>query len=1643
MKTNRIPKPRILLWALILCLILTALLAAWSNAATSHDPPAPDLPGPSRDSAANRPDNYLLWTAPQPLTNNWTWSVYPAIAIDSQDDIHVVWGEWPVGHPDQPSTVYYAHRNAGGSWTTPVQLGYGDHTAIAADGQGHVHVVWTGTMPDVEVGHNRNVFYRRLDISAMSWHPILAERPRSVVNYPWGSSEAAEKPTIAASASGDLHIAWVHKDWQSDDIHYRKWQASSQTWSSIVDVSSNDAMSTAPDIILAAGLPHLVWTQGSRLLYSRGDANGGNWTTPVELGNATQADCSIAATANGHLHLAYTGQGSNGVWYRLWDGSSWTTNTNLAQFPGSPDWYETYGLEVVGIENDVFVFWTWQPTENDDWDDLFYRQWHASSQDWDAYAWYVPTYRDSDMPSAAADSADNLHLAFHGWVNSVGQEWDVFYTTTEGGTIPPWGPSATYTPIPPPPTPTHTPTPTATPTKTPTPTSTPTPTLTATATLSPTPTPKPGVWVKVVDESNAAITGATVYLKYQGGTYDKSVGTTGTDGKLWVVDAVVGDQLAATHLVFTKDTDKALHNNWSYHIYITNIDIAANGDPTLHTITNSSVTQILTVKKRNALIGFNMLASLDWDATTDYIDSIHGLAQGFRNANDYLYDASDGQMYFENVRICDQEQYWHDADYRFFASTEIHPRANTGGLRETGERMLFGRYWNRQTSGSGWWISAPGFRTLIHEFGHYGLKLYDEYFYRDGLFNHNKNENTQCTAQRTANPPESAASLMDEQYSATEFCSDLPTDPHVHDTEQHQKHGKSCWGTIDDRFSDSQNPTRWEILRPDSDRGQVVEGPGSIPLQNLSDFDTTTCTTIRPNSCDGPYQLTLTQKSGSPAVDYQVRLRKPDGKSIFQGTTDGMGLIDVLGAANGDMIYFGRNMSPLFWTSHQVSCPTPASQRLNTYPIIVQIEPALFELSVFSAIGVESNTLAISVLSDAPLPQPPQVFISQDGEPAARAVTMSPSDGGYTGMVLLNQAYDLSGTIEATATDAGDQQVTIFADFQIEDYSPLDDAVLRSRDGKASLYLPIGSLTKTTQIALSLDERRTMPAGPALPVSGPYLITTLDADPHLERPGYLSLWYDEMNLAGIDPNTLSIFHWDEGMEAWVEIGGEISEKKLSVGQTIETLGIYALFGFDTIPPVSQINPLAPQQSDELFIVIWGGTDAGKGIAFYDLQVRDGSQGQWTDWITDTDDTSATFTGQLHHTYYFQVRAWDWASNQEDYPGGDGDTHTRVGGILYLPMMLRLAKTGPTPTATPSTSTPTHTPTSSSIPNPTPVPTIAADLLYLYDHSDAQALGNAETWEGGSAPWSSDGETGLVDDPKDVFGQVAKVWVRGYGRGTETSWIRGNLTVPATADVVAIPLGSALNGDINETDSEAGIEIKIRNPKDFRSQMTYTSHIFETHFDVDYIVAFADVSEFQEQAIELTITLRQPDICAGSACTHDADLYIGDLWYERLPDICTTEADGNHTLYDYFDDPSPDTDADCTNPQPFYFIDVESGPFNYYGVGEDDYEVTAHLPAGGEALQFKVYYGHSSHGFAFNGHALSSSETYTAFPRHMGTYVNIPEPSRWMPFNDNPAVVVPHLVAGDNHFSFNVYASNPWEERPFDFWARFRIPSDVK
>ena len=96
---------------------------------------------------------------------------------------------------------------------------------------------------------------------------------------------------------------------------------------------------------------------------------------------------------------------------------------------------------------------------------------------------------------------------------------------------------------------------------------------------------------------------------------------------------------------------------------------------------------------------------------------------------------------------------------------------------------------------------------------------------------------------------------------------------------------------------------------------------------------------------------------------------------------------------------------------------------------------------------------------------------------------------------------------------------------------------------------------------------------------------------------------------------------------------------------------------DLTKPTSTM-PALPAASPANIPLAWSGSDALSGLSTYDVQVRLGTDGAWTDVLSSTTNTGTNYIGANGFTYYFRTRASDVAGNVEDWPT-DYDTFTVV------------------------------------------------------------------------------------------------------------------------------------------------------------------------------------------------------------------------------------------------------------------------------------------------------------------------------------------------------------------------------------------------
>ena len=292
-----------------------------------------------------------------------------------------------------------------------------------------------------------------------------------------------------------------------------------------------------------------------------------------------------------------------------------------------------------------------------------------------------------------------------------------------------------------------------------------------------------------------------------------------------------------------------------------------------------SAIKTIQVLPGNTLIGFHIKVSLEWDATDAEINDIR---DDLTNASAFLYNASDGQFFFEQVDIDDDMQNWDGADYHIYANQSL--RSNVPFDWDFADVQIEpGAIQMPRPPQVGVNSHFSDIRMFIHEFGHREYNLGDEY---------SDDDNTvQCTSQIAGAGatvplfmPGGAASscLMFDPISAKKFCSNRPQNPHVHGTSQGDD---PCWSTIVNHFHDSHNPANWRLVTPDM--STVILGAinsGKIPL---SDWNPKF---VIHNHTRGllcaPIFLTAKDEHGNLLLNEEMWTRTFYGQYLLQGNTN-------------------------------------------------------------------------------------------------------------------------------------------------------------------------------------------------------------------------------------------------------------------------------------------------------------------------------------------------------------------------------------------------------------------------------------------------------------------------------------------------------------------------------------------------------------------------------------------------------------------------------------------------------------------------------------------------------------------------------------------------------------------------------------
>lgn len=554
----------------------------------------------------------------------------------------------------------------------------------------------------------------------------------------------------------------------------------------------------------------------------------------------------------------------------------------------------------------------------------------------------------------------------------------------------------------------------------------------------------------------------------------------------------------------------------------------------------------------HATFRYNLLLSVQWDADRAFLENV---VRGMRAASNYLYDALDGQMCFGKVSIFDNGVHWEDADMQIFAQNDLHANANVDGYRWRWEpwapwntAIHFGRSWN----GGAWawsfgifpWDDQMMYRTIVHEFGHYGLGLFDEYI---GVIN---------GIWRGLAISEMCPSFMGYQYViGGDFNSNRDTElcfrgNHHPYTAQGVYRGMSCWEWVKRTHDGMYGGIRVSLVSP-AERGCICPGPALDIGNKLQAFihDAETGAFEATLSIAGPWAAEVW---GIPVWTTVAA----ENRKVYQGRTGINSKIRLLGIHVGDRaeaIHEGKQAEMILAErkdEYELQF-LPFPRGVSDFPVILSVLPEGVrgeEVSKLSALTVEMET---------PLgAQRPPTGRMRWGS-IEESLSLLPSDRGtrWTCTVALHPGGQGRGSIEIQIVTASGEPLFVVTDF-CTDLLRDGECECHNFDGTFSLRTVPGALAFESPVVFSSSLVPSFEEDHAALVGRIESIQGKEGPPRFRLPASLRIAIPP-EVPVQDRVRITLRQWKEGK--WEIVSSSLDPLGISILAQVSEGGIFGMF----------------------------------------------------------------------------------------------------------------------------------------------------------------------------------------------------------------------------------------------------------------------------------------------------------------------------------------------------------------------------------------------------------------------------------------------------------------------------------------------------
>jgi len=202
--------------------------------------------------------NGTSWSSTEVISTESTLnSVRPSIAVDSADNIHVTWDDTTdYNGAGTDSDVFYKRWT--GIWSSTEVIStestsFSASPSIAVDSADNIHVVYYDSTDYNGAGGDVDIFYKSWTGTSWSSTEVISTE----------STSDSLVPSIAVDSADNIHIAWhdntnYNGAGTENDIFYKFWDGA---WSPVEVISTESTSDSSDPIIVidSADFIHVIW----------------------------------------------------------------------------------------------------------------------------------------------------------------------------------------------------------------------------------------------------------------------------------------------------------------------------------------------------------------------------------------------------------------------------------------------------------------------------------------------------------------------------------------------------------------------------------------------------------------------------------------------------------------------------------------------------------------------------------------------------------------------------------------------------------------------------------------------------------------------------------------------------------------------------------------------------------------------------------------------------------------------------------------------------------------------------------------------------------------------------------------------------------------------------------------------------------------------------------------------------------------------------------------------------------------------------------------------------------------------------------------------------------------------------------------